>query len=235
VGITQPDTTHHEHQPFPMCQGYTKKMKKDLKLPKGCSSNDDATSVFSGTTLDGWRMLIFYKRVGHGKKCYRQVQNAIHDWDFETRKGNKSMGILSAAAPKKAAGDSLNESCPGFTVPRRNLLATFTEICFPKPLKSLFVVSPVHVVYEVKNACSIPKCMYSSTAYATLSGHLLAGEERVSVVWRKGMGDEVDVEIVSFSRSAPSVGGKLIWPLIGRMQKQFFLSEMDHLDKVAKS
>jgi len=229
VGITKPDTSNHEQRLFPMCRGFAKKMKEDLGLNEGCSvTAHDATNVFSSTTLDGWRMLIFRKRVGKGEECYKNVLNAVHGWNFESYKGEKSMGIVSAVKSKKAAGNSSNEA-PWFTVPRRNLLATFTEICFPKPLKSLYVVSPVHVVYEVKDALSIPNCKFSSTAYATLSGHLLAGEERVSVVWRKDMGDEVDIEIVSFSQSAPSIGGKIIWPLIGRMQKQFFLSEVSSL------
>ena len=67
-----------------------------------------------------------------------------------------------------------------------------------------------------------------------MTGHLLSGEERVTVVWRKGAGGRVDIEIVSFSRSSPSLVGKIIWPLIGRMQTQFFVSELDHLDNVAK-
>jgi uncharacterized protein (UPF0548 family) len=46
--------------------------------------------------------------------------------------------------------------------------------------------------------------LFSSAAYATLSGHL-AGEERVTV--RKGAKDEVEVEIVFFSRSTRSTLG----------------------------
>mmetsp|Transcript_8627 Transcript_8627/g.14064 ORF Transcript_8627/g.14064 Transcript_8627/m.14064 type:complete len:262 (-) Transcript_8627:24-809(-) len=228
VGITQPTKSRN---PFPSCVGYPKKKKKHSTFHNQIEraiSNDDTTTLCSSTDLNGWRILRFQKRVGYGKTCYRRVQNAVFNWDFEVQKGKKSMGILSAA-PNKS-----NIAGPGFTNQRRKLLATFTEVCLPNPLKSLFVVSPVHVVYEVKDARSIPRCLFSSTAYATLSGHLLAGEERVTVVWRKGMGDAVDIEIVSFSRAAPSIGGKLIWPLIGRMQKQFFLSEMDHLSRMQK-
>ncbi|KAL7533823.1 hypothetical protein ACHAXR_005462 [Thalassiosira sp. AJA248-18] len=137
------------------------------------------------------------------------------------------MGILSSTQKTQLPDlDFKLNNVSSFTNPRRSLLATFTEICLPSPLKSIFVVNPVHVAYEVKDG------RYSSTAYATLSGHLLAGEERVTV--RKGMGGEVEVEIVSFSRSSSSIGGKIIWPLIGRMQKQFFLSEMDHLYEVGQ-
>ena len=86
----------------------------------------------------------------------------------------------------------------------KNLLATFTELRFPKPLKSIFVVNPVHVVYEVMDAPGDRNSLFSSAAYATLSGHL-AGEERVTV--RKGAKDEVEVEIVFFSRSTRSTLG----------------------------
>jgi uncharacterized protein (UPF0548 family) len=151
------------------------------------------------------------------------------DWDFEACAGNKYMGILSAETSKKA----VNEAGPSF-IARRHLLATFTGMNFPKPLKLLFVINPVHVVYEVKDdSHQIPNCLFSSTAYATLTGHLLAGEERVTVVIDAG--DAVAVEILSFSRPAPSIKGKCIWPLIGRMQQQFFLSEIHHLDRIAKN
>lgn len=141
------------------------------------------------------------------------ARDAVLDWNFETRDANKSMGILTAS----------RHATPG-----KKLLATFTEILIPViPPKSLFVVNPVRVVYTVKDAFT-QCCLSSSTAYATLRGHLLSGEERVTAVWRKDT-DEVFIEIVSFSRASPSLGGRIIWPLIGHMQNQFFLSEMNHL------
>jgi len=231
VGITQP-TMDMDNNAFPSCLGYTKKTKRALKVHQ--IDSFDAETNCSNTNLNGWRILRFRLQVGHGKACYRRVQNALLNWEFEAQKGKKSMGILSAATgTRKTADIWLKGSGLGFNVPRKSLLATFTEISLPKPLKSLFVVNPVHVVYEVKDAY-FHNYLFSSTAYATLSGHLLSGEERVTVVWRKGTSDEVDIEIVSFSQAAPSIGGKLIWPLIGRMQKQFFLSEMSHLNEVAK-
>ena len=195
-----------------------------MQIIKEENNNDDETTICSSTTVDGWRVLRFYKRVGYGKSCYRRVQETVFDWDFTSRVGKKSMGIISAAT-----------DCNRMNKTRRGLLATFTEIYLPKPLKSLFVINPVHVVYDVKNhqkSTVKGKCISSSSAYATLSGHLLSGEERVSIIWNRS-NDEVYVEIVSFSRAAPSTVGKLIWPLIGGLQKNFFLSEFDHLDKVA--
>lgn len=232
MGITQPIIEEH---PFPSCLGYTNRAKKDLNVQQQIVPSDYEEIICDKTNLNGWRVLRFRLRVGYGKSCYTKVQNAILDWDFEAKKGAKSMGILSAATATKKTTimASSHDLGPGFTVPRKSLLASFTEICLPKPLKSIFVVNPVHVAYEVKDE-QLQNNVFSSTAYATLSGHLLSGEERVTVVWRKGMSDEVDVEIVSFSRASPSIGGKIIWPMIGAMQKQFFISEMKHLDRVAK-
>ena len=191
--------------------------------------DDDATIVRSSTTIDGWRVLRYRKRVGTGKRCYRRVQHAMLDWDFEACEGNRCTGILSTETPKMMVDDGCNEATPKsrFLDTRRHLLATFAGIIFPKPLKPLFVINPVHVVYDVKNS------RRSSTAYATLTGHLLAGEERVTVLIDGG--DAVVVEILSFSRPAPTLKGKFIWPLIGRMHERFFLAEIHHLEKIAKS
>lgn len=217
VGITKPLTTVDNNNIFPSCSGNSK-----IMTGKEIHKGGESTTIYSSKTRDGWRVLRFYKRVGYGKNCYRKVKDSALNWDFIAYRGKKSMGIISSAVEKNS------------WLARRSLLGTFTEIYLPKPFKSLFVVNPVHVVYEVNDdKRRIPNCIFSSTAYATMSGHLLAGEERVTVVWRKETG-EVDVEIASFSRSAPSFAGACVWPLIGRMQKQFFLAELNHLAKVAK-
>jgi len=227
VGITQPTSDNDDDGIFPLCIGYSKEIKRrNHKQIIKEKNNDDTRTVCSSTTVDGWRVLRFYKRVGHGNQCYKRVQEAVFDWDFASYVGKKSMGIISATDCTRSTNKT-----------RKGLLATFTEIYIPRPFKSVFAVNPVHVVYDVKNhqrSTVKGKCISSSTAYATMSGHLLSGEERVSVVWNRS-NDEVYVEIVSFSRAAPSVTGRLIWPLIGGLQKNFFLSELDHLDKVEKT
>ena len=84
-------------------------------------------------------------------------------------------------------------------------------------------------------------CLYTSTAFATCRGHWLAGEERVTVALRDDdcnqpeRGAPVDVEILSLSRPAPSLVGKIAWPLIGRMQNTFFVQQLNALEKVATS
>ncbi|KAL7465990.1 hypothetical protein ACHAXS_006495 [Conticribra weissflogii] len=203
----------------------------------------DSAMCTSRTVRDGWRVLRFYKTIGHGAKCYKKVRNAIFDWDFEADNGKKLVGIVSAkkqqylwrqihSEPTEVRAQSFSK---WFISPRKTLMATFSEIRFPKPIKSIFVVNPVHVAYQIIDSKQIPDCMYSCTSYATLSGHLLTGEERVSVIWRKCSGGKVVVEILSFSRPGPSIGGKIVWPLVGQMQRSFFLEEIKHLERIGKS
>ena len=223
---------------FPLCRGH----QSDRTLERVDAMS--AKTCCSSTVHNGWRILRFYARVGNGKKCYKRLRDAVFDWDFESD-GRKKMGILAVTSKQYARSPkdlnvalhakTQHSALIGHTSPRRRLLATFTELWFPKPLKSLFVINPVYVAYEIKDARQIPKCLFSSTSYATISGHLLAGEERVTVIWRKDIGGDVDVEIVSFSRSSPSIGGKIVWPLIGRIQKRFFLEQMNYFHEVAKA
>ena len=181
--------------------------------------------------VDGWRVLRFTARVGAGKVCYRQARDAALEWSFHSKCGKKSMGIVSVNAKRGCLGESASldvTGSEGYSRPRKSLLATFTELALP--FLQIYVVNPIHTVYE-KVDWRHPKGVYSCTSYATLRGHLLSGEERVLVSMRSS--GEVDVEIVSFSRAGPGVVGKIVWPFIGRMQRQFFLREIDHLAQAA--
>jgi uncharacterized protein (UPF0548 family) len=66
-----------------------------------------------------------------------------------------------------------------------------------------------------------------------MKGHLLRGEERVTVALRD-RSEAVDVEIISISKAGSSIKSKGIWPFIGNMQQSFFNSEMDALQEVAE-
>jgi hypothetical protein len=65
-----------------------------------------------------------------------------------------------------------------------------------------------------------------------MKGHLLRGEERVTVALRDGT-EEVDVEIVSISKPGPSFKAKGIWPFIGKMQTAFFERQLEFLEQKA--
>lgn len=96
----------------------------------------------------------------------------------------------------------------------------------------IFAINPVRVVYDVVDQRG-PATTFTSTAFATLPGHLLRGEERVTVAWRDGT-DQVDVEIVSVSRAGPSWKGRALWPFIGKMQSTFFESQLDNLFRIGQ-
>lgn len=147
------------------------------------------------------------------------------------------------------------------------------KVLFPIPFlpRAMYAVNPVAVVYDIIDE-RVPndgsgKSLYTSSAYSTLKGHLLSGEERVTVIMRgdhdtvdigsilpatagringnfmhndaslsssSDGGGWVDVEIVSYSKAAPSLLGRMVWPFVGKKQDSFFTSEMDALEYVAR-
>ena len=96
----------------------------------------------------------------------------------------------------------------------------------------MWVVNPVRESYAVDANKAVPADpewkrlptgrRYACAAYTTLGRHLLAGEERLSVV---DCGDSVVVDILSVSRGRGF--GRLIYPLIGPMQRRFFRAQLD--------
>ena len=66
-----------------------------------------------------------------------------------------------------------------------------------------------------------------------MKGHLLCGEERVTVAWRDD-GSSVDVEVVSLSKPAPGLAAKFVWPFAKKMQPIFFQEQLKALQNVAK-
>ena len=96
----------------------------------------------------------------------------------------------------------------------------------------MWVVNPVRESYAVDVNEKTPEDpawkrlptgrRYACAAYTTLGRHLLAGEERLSVVDR---GDCIVVDILSVSRGRGF--GRLIYPLIGPMQRRFFRAQLD--------
>lgn len=112
-------------------------------------------------------------------------------------------------------------------------LVTYTSI--PKRggwmIPHLYTINPVTVVYDLVDQRA-PGTTYTATAYATRAGHLLCGEERVTVCHRD-RDDGVDVEILSVSRASNSLQGRLVWPFIGRMQRTFFQQQLAALQHVA--
>jgi len=85
---------------------------------------------------------------------------------------------------------------------------------------------------------------YTATAYGTLKGHLLVGEERVSVAIHdevvpnslnpSNKSGKVEVEILSYSHATNTILGRLIFPFIKDMQEQFFRDQILTLEQIGK-
>jgi uncharacterized protein (UPF0548 family) len=115
-------------------------------------------------------------------------------------------------------------------------LVSYTSLPLRVPFLSkvwrrIYAVNPVMVIYDVVDQRG-HDMLWTSTAYATMKGHWLSGEERVTIVMRDGS-QAVDVEILSVSRAGPSLWGKIVWPLVGKKQNAFFTEQLLHLQKVA--
>eukprot|EP00536_Pseudo-nitzschia_multiseries_P010666 jgi/Psemu1/203833/e_gw1.334.47.1 len=95
--------------------------------------------------------------------------------------------------------------------------------------RRIYSINPVMVVYDVVDQRAPDgQSTFTSTAYSTLKGHFLRGEERVTVALRDGS-EDVEVEILSLSRAGPGLFGKTLWPFIGNMQSNFFRQQLEHL------
>jgi uncharacterized protein (UPF0548 family) len=176
-----------------------------------------------------WRRIRLYTSVGRGVPCYQRCREAALAWEFQ----GKSKGMI--AVPQRD-GDPTNHRDGSFKArevggssdaSRRRRFITYSKIRLPFSRSSLYVMSPVAVVYDVVDGKTTGG-VYTATAYGTMRGHWLRGEERVCVRYCHASG-AVEMEIISFSKPARSVMGYLVWPLIGKMQRTFFEQQMQEL------
>jgi uncharacterized protein (UPF0548 family) len=115
--------------------------------------------------------------------------------------------------------------------PGSRRLVTYTALPSKGPVR-VVAMNPVGVVYDLVDQRGLDgSTTYTSTAYATLRGHWLTGEERVTVALRGNGG--VDVEILSYSRPSLLWPGRVVWPFVGGMQRRFFERQLDALERAA--
>jgi uncharacterized protein (UPF0548 family) len=192
----------------------------------------------------GWKLLKYQRRVGYGRACYNVVRDRILAWEWET----PDQGIL---IPRNAVKEDYHHHHHPYPIRRQSTptavcfgscrLVTYSRCALPRfglrqstlnnhPLIGLWCSNPVQVVYNLVDQRG-PSTTYSSTAYATTGGHWLCGEERVTIAMRD-LDEEVSVELVSVSKPAV-LWTKLAWPLVHRMQENFFQAQLNWLQSVA--
>ena len=195
-----------------------------------------------------WRVKTYRQKVGTGVDCYNRVRDAALDWEFRV---GDTMGILpvttqpdrrpttenyinrgrySVTPSTEEEDGDMNEYPMYQCLGAARRYVSFTSRRFLPFLPKIYSVNPVMSVFDVVDQRALATT-FTSTAYATMRGHLLRGEERVTVALRDG-NEDVEVEIVSVSRAAPSIGGRTIWPFIGKMQAAFFEVQMEHLSRI---
>ena len=174
------------------------------------------------------------------RSCTQQHQPILQRRDDDAHPGYVVVhNVVFGDGDLYDGGPSCQNAHKVWLGPGGRRLATYTQVglLFHKWCKKktwaprVYVVNPVSVIYNLVDQRA-PGTTYSSTAYATVRGHWLRGEERVSVFRRDGSGD-VHVEILSYSKPGNNMWGKIIWPFVGHLQGQFFESQMNALQDVA--
>lgn len=135
------------------------------------------------------RLIVHTVHLGQGRRCWRRARRLLLEWRMHE-------GSSWSAVHKHPTGGLV------------------TLAAMPHPRLPLFwVLNPCRVV------CRVDGRRQASVGYATLEGHLIAGEERMSV--RRGPSGDVTFEVLSLSRGAGPVG-KLLFFALGRTQDRFF-------------
>ena len=173
---------------------------------------------------------LFRRMLGRGDGTYEVAADALRNWAVNSGRGARIELELEPPAGISAARR-------GATAERG--LATMAQCPRHSPL---WILNPCRVTYELvdhrlersaggwaSDAAQLPCAagVMTAVSYSTLRGHLLAGEERLSVC-RCARTGEVYFDILSISRgSNPLV--RAVFPLIRPMQRAFFNDQLDHL------
>jgi len=268
VGITNPSNQ--------LSSPSSSSCKNDLMISSPCSSTLLSSSNIEATIMNEfnkkdkkYRIIRFKKVVGKGDKTYQILKNAILQWS-PTLQQNNWAGIHMIGS--KNIKRIINEDVPCAPLPASvsdhvlqvwnnggRRLVTFSRVFGSR----LFCMNPCLVIYDLvdekQDDCD---AIFTSTAYATLKGHFLCGEERVTVGIQNSYNKklileasnnnfhfmssssskehdndddgQVFVEILSCSRPNTGILGNVMFHFVKNMQLRFFKSQLDTLQEIAK-
>jgi uncharacterized protein (UPF0548 family) len=172
------------------------------------------------TLFRSWRVIQLHQTVGHGADCYCACRDAALRWEFAAPR-HGVVAVRDAAARE----DPVPAICWG---PGRRLI-TYTTLGWPRPWG--YILNPVTILYTIVDQLEQGGGLYTATAFGTRPGHWLRGEERVTVSHHLDR-DEVDVEIVSYSRPG-SLLGRGVFFALRPWQESFFRAQMAALQHAA--
>jgi len=179
-----------------------------------------------------WRIAHQWRDIGHGKETYLEAKRAVETWEhFRVSWPFGGAQVADTQQRPPRIGD-------GYIV-----LAGFLQFWSINPLRVLYVresvdtqprtaSTPHNVQQEQRGQRGTRKLPSKNTRVKSyrvgsgcLGGHLLAGEERFSIVWDHDT-DKVAFEVLSFSRPQ-GVTGTLLYPVTYCLQSLFGVRSCD--------
>jgi len=177
--------------------------------------------------------------LGKGKKTYEKAREGLRSWRMQ--EGSEETGLVRG----RERGEGGREG-------RRAGVVTLARMYGGM----VWVMNPCCVAYEVFDRKDIEggregereggkkggrARVWSAVAYATVGRHLIAGEERMRVIWypkqrrrgkRREGEDEVWFEVLSLARGN-GWAGWLLFPLNKRLQTKFFQDQLSSMRRIA--
>ena len=167
--------------------------KRDAPFNHAHSGRSCGTGTGTGTAPAGFQELSMSVVVGHGPRAYRSATEAMHALEMVN-------ALPWAKVVTKTATPRQRRQAPGA------VLCTLVR-CYG--------------VAWALNPCRVVRSDPHQLAYATVDGHLIAGEERFRVEYGADRGGDVVFSVYSFTRGA-GVVGTLAMPFIRPIQRRFF-------------
>jgi len=228
---------------------------RDKIISSPSSNENDEILSYKETNKHKYRIIKYKKTIGKGEETYNKLKHSILQWSPTTSKDWSGIQILK---PNKHI---LQEDISTNYEPLTNIVQIWQSnrrrlVTYSKIFGKLWCFNPCCVIYDVLDQEG-EDCIFTSTAYATLKGHFLCGEERLTVGMKRksepsysnslpiieasninqisSQDDEGDVFVEILSCSTPSKGifGNVVFHLVKNMQLRFFRDQLETLERIA--
>uniref|UniRef100_A0A7S1X6Y4 DUF1990 domain-containing protein n=1 Tax=Tetraselmis chuii TaxID=63592 RepID=A0A7S1X6Y4_9CHLO len=159
-------------------------------------------------------------QVGKGRAAYEEGKRALKSWQ------HFQLGWTTVDASTRVEKGSKARVSPSVSAePSR--VCSAAQVCVVARAVLPWTRNPLEIVYAKEGSRKVPasdgkggtNAKVFSFAHGCLGGHLLAGEERFAMEWRKD-DDSVWYEIYTFSKPAHALS-LATYPVVRLLQKKF--------------
>jgi len=207
----------------------------------------DGTHIPSlGSGPDNWKEMLITADIGEGRETYQKARSILLGWRMHS--GSEWAGVSLESRVKPVHGDADSKLN----------VATLARTA----LRYIWVLNPCRTVYTITDQSfgaqlahdeglhhyDDSKWLHTCISYATLSGHLFQGEERMRIIWEQsgsshrdgqGVGNDdakgkVRVEVFSVSQGR-GLFGKLAFRMGAKMQRKFFQEQVTTVARLVKN